>query len=434
MSDQDKTYYIRENENIFVYLANEGIELSAKLSNTLGFISEKTYNNRIGYYQFRDGDRFIKFFIIPKIHEHMSDEEKEKAFVHFLQEYYRLNRMYSGIKVMDIKGNIIDYSLSSLEEMASFQVEDFIIDKYKWALKVLEKFFRKHIRVRRQQEQYVSQSIRHKLDLVRNIQSVDKSKIHQVRHKEEMYSEIALIAEYAIAAFRSKKLKPIEKESAKELSSAANKLLAKIRKRYRTNTKYTFKDRDIITQKVKKLFKKNRELREVYIALLVLLGMEHFHADSISTGKTNKLDNVAALFFRPEDIYEWMVYDHLVNDNPDAVIQKDNYGNGTVKKYNLTQNTTETYRYSKPDIIMTQDNTVTIIDAKWKSIDNIAEVKFSDIAKLKRDYEIRKDDYQGKELRCQLIYPDVNFDFDRSDKIRREFDEDFYFSIDEVKI
>jgi len=249
MSDQDKTYYIKESENIFAYLSNEGIKLSAKLSNILAFISEKTYNNRIGYYQFRDGERFIKFFIIPKIYEDLSDDEKEKAFVHFLKEYYRLNRTYEGIKVKDIKGNIIDYSLSSLEEMASFQVQDFILEKYKWAFKVLEKFFRKHIRVRREQERYVSQSIRHTLDLVRNIRSVDKSKIHQVRHKVEMYSEIALIAKYAIATFRGEKLKPIEKESAKELSSAADKLLAKIRKRYRTNTKYTFKDRDIITQK-----------------------------------------------------------------------------------------------------------------------------------------------------------------------------------------
>ena len=54
---------------------------------------------------------------------------------------------------------------------------------------------------------------------------------------------------------------------------------------------FSFKDRDIITNRIAKLFKGNKELKHVYEALLIIIGLEHFESDD-SSQEIQKLENM----------------------------------------------------------------------------------------------------------------------------------------------
>ena len=423
------TYYIQENEDVLAFLDKNDILLSASSRTQLSFISRKTNNNCIGYYQFQIDGKYTKFFVIPKIHQHLDDSAKEKAFFSFFSKYYALTNEYEEIKNKDISGNIIDISFKDFKEQTSSTIDDFIRYKYEYALNILDRFFRKHNKTRYKHFSYTSQSIENKIDLKNNIRSLNKAHVFQTKKELEAFSEIALISEQALKQFKIEKIEHIE-HNQDTLLSKTNTILNLIKKKFKLTGYFSFKDRDIITNRIAKLFKGNKALKEVYEALLIIIGLEHFQSED-SSQEVQKLENMVALFFNPADLFEWIVYDNLKKNYPSADIKKNGLGEGTSKEYYFNTSLKSIPKQSKPDFILICNDFVNIIDAKWKVLSKIDDVKFEDISKLERDWLIRKDDY-GKPIRATLIYPKIDFDYTPQNKMKHNYS-DFEFSIYEIK-
>jgi hypothetical protein len=422
------TYYVPENKDVLSYFAEKNIKLSDSMRGQLSFISRKTNNNYIGYYQFKIDGQYIKFFVVPKIHKGLTDLEKERAFVDFLSKYYQLATKYPEIRGQKIDGNIKNISFDSFYEKTGRVIDDFIRYKYEYALTVLDRFFRKHNKTQYKTTAFASQSINHKIDLKNNIRSLNKANVHQIKKELEAYSEVALISEQALKRFKTEKIQHIEHHQ-DVLLSKTNTILNHIKKKYKPQGNFSFKDRDIITNRIAKLFKGNRELKEVYEALLIIIGLEHFDSQDTQQ-EAQKLENMVALFFNPADLFEWMVYDKLKKAySENAVIQKDKLGNGTSKEYELKTLTRSIIRTSEPDFIVIDNDIVSIIDAKWKVLTKIEDIKFEDIAKLERDWVLRKDDF-GKTVTAMLIYPKIDFDFDRVNPLTHSYSAGFEFCVE----
>lgn len=430
---KSRTYYIAEKEDVFQHFSQHGVTLSPALVKDLAFISKKTHNNYIGYYQFLVDDVYHKLFVIPKIYAHLSEAEKEAHFMGFLTRFYQLNNRYKDIDPRDIDGNIVDLSFDAKRYGESSQpTQAFICHKYLHAIEVLQKFFRKHNRSRQSKRSYVSQSVRHRIDLLNNIRSTDKSKVHQLRKETEAYSLLAFIAEYALSKFRQEKLGLFD-TTVEEFRRAINATLNTIRKKYAVDKNFKFKDRDIITNRIAKLFKKSAELKKVYEAILILLGLEHF-AGVEDARDLRKIDNMLALFFNPADLYEWVVYDALMKQYGEEATVKSGKRTETKIDYHLYSNNKEYVRSSNPDfIVLDKDGSLKVIDAKWKILKAPKDIKFADIAKLKRDYELHKQatSFEGTAI---LIYPKVAFNVSEENPFQPDYDLKFLFYVEEIKV
>jgi len=426
-----ETYYIAEQTDIFQHFAEEGISLPAEKARELRFISRKTHNNLIGYYQFLQDGVYYKFFVIPKIHKTLPDAQKEEAFMAFLGKYYELKNKYDAVKTRAIDGNIIDFSFEDYQANNAKTTEIFIQHKYLYAITLLHKFFRKHHKNRERQRSYVSQSVKHRIDVTGNIRSLDKSKVHQIRRETEPYSLLASIAEYALKRFKQEKI-PQFSTAIDALRQEVNSTLNVIRKKYTPDRSFKFRERDILTNKIVKLFKKSTELKRLYETILILLGLEYFQNEE-EARTLRKIDNMLALFFNPADLYEWVVYDYLREKyGEEATILSDKLGE-TKRAYSLYSNSKEYRHTSQPDFVIEEVDYVTVIDAKWKILKQPMDIKFEDIAKLKRDVEVRKSDGNVVDA-AMLIYPKVNFSTIEENLFRLDYDYNFSFYVEQLEV
>ncbi len=424
---ESKVIYIAENEDILEKLDKENIKIPDVNWRDLAFISNKKNNNQVGYFQFKVGESYYKFFIIPKIHK--DSTEKEKDFIIYFTRFYELKSKYGDlVKDKRVEGNIVDVSFEDFDQKRSGTVEEFIRYKYEFALKTLDKFFRKHSKTRIQKKSFSSQSIQHKLDLGRNIREIDKSKVHQIRRKEELFSEIAEVSRQVLKSFKVQKIKQLS-SGQENLTHLTNGALNQIQKRYKSESGIITQDRQIITNRIRKLFKGKKELSEVYLSLLILVGLEHYQSED-SSREVLKLENMIALFFNPADLYEWIVFDWWKTNYPEAKILMDNANSETLKHYQLILDSgipVNPSLESRPDLIVETDDQVWIIDAKWKTPKTLTEISFADISKLQRDFEIRKDDYLQKDIENLLVFPKAGFP--DQDGIRLSFSSNFNFGV-----
>ncbi len=126
---------------------------------------------------------------------------------------------------------------------------------------------------------------------------------------------------------------------------------------------------------------------------MTLLGVESYFEDN-SYKEMLKLHNQHAHFFRPEDLYEWIVYDRLVKE----------YGKCAVKmKSTYYYTIAHKDREAKPDFIITCKDEIIVVDAKWKVLDSKTKISFDDIAKLLRDKIL------AKATKAMLVYPKIGF-------------------------
>lgn len=393
----NKPIFINENEDVFDVLDKENIEYSKKIVQHLHFISRKKSNNYIGYYQFKQSNTFYKIYILPKTSPKVTDEKTNiKNFIDLLKLYYELKQKYKEIKTSEIFDNIIDFGFDTKEDRKnSDNIDDFINYKYIDALKVIELFFKKHNRSITKEVDFISQSIKNKLNLKRNIRELDKSKIHQIKKVPFLYSKIAIITMECISYF-------LKKDLDKNIRNKALLINSRVKNKFKTKENFDFKLNQITSKKIKKLFKTKEQLK-LYTALLQLIGVENYYDDSESKD-VFKLYNQHSLFFRPEKLYEWYVYDKLINQYPEYKILKDDYKDGTTEIYKVNQTPID----SKPDILIfnEKDKKLFVVDVKWKVLEKGKLPSTSDILKLKRDTEVRN--YDAKEVFSLLIYPDAN--------------------------
>lgn len=78
----------------------------------------------------------------------------------------------------------------------------------------------------------------------------------------------------------------------------------------------------------------SRNTFTVYEALLIIIGLEHFQNQEAGQ-EIQKMENMVALFFNPADLFEWIVYGHLREKYPKALVKKDKLKTGTSKTYVL---------------------------------------------------------------------------------------------------
>ena len=327
---------------------------------------------------------YYKIYILPKTTPREADNNKNKRnFINLLSQYYQLKNRYSSIKSVAKDRNIVDFSLESeIEKDKSDNLDDFIAYKYSDALHIIEQFFKKHKNSLSKEKRFYAQSIKHQFDLKRNILEADKSKIHQLKKEPYLYSKLAIISVEVLHHFIKHKGKNRE----------AKKLKSRIGAKYKLES-YSFKVKEITSKKVLKLFKSSDE-KVLYLALLTLLGVESYFEDN-NYKEMLKLHNQHAHFFRPEDLYEWMVYDKLISKyGKEAVKMKSTYYYDIANKE----------REAKPDFVVTDGNEIIVIDAKWKVIESKTHISFNDVSKLWRDKKLTK------ASKAILIYPKIGFE------------------------
>ena len=175
--------------------------------------------NKIGYFQFLEDNTYFKIYIMPKIYlvddgENNEDEINKKKFITFLNNYYKLIAKYDISKYSnELDGNISDLNYQSTKDkntnptLLLDDIEDFIVHNYEDSLKILESFFIKHKQNISLEEEFKSQSVKNKLNVKKNLLSLDKSYVHQLKNITVLYSTISTITIIVLRNFLNKKVK-----------------------------------------------------------------------------------------------------------------------------------------------------------------------------------------------------------------------------------
>ena len=190
-----------------------------------------------------------------------------------------------------------------------------------------------------------------------------------------------------------------------------------------------FKIKEILLRKNSKLFDKNNEYKVLYKALLKLVGKEHYY-NGDKYREIQKEEDMTALFFQPEKLYEWILYDKLLESKEFDDVLKD--GKDDIKlpfKLVPAYDSEKSYS-SEPDLVIVKNNEQYPVDAKWKILKTKSASFDNDIAKLRRDAKIRGVN------RGYLIYPkiDENSKFKLDTEYKYDFDNDFIFELRVVNV
>ena len=268
-----------------------------------------------------------------------------------------------------------------------------ILAKYKDSLKVVLDFFKKHKKHNYIEFEYLSQSIKGKLNTSKNIIEPNKSIIHQYKKEIINHSKLAFISSFAIKYFKKHILIHIN-DTSNELNTNSTKSLNLINKKFHNDTNISLNLNTILSRKIKKLFKKKDEKLLLH-SILILLGMDEYSSN-------NKTENMVSVFFRPEKLYELIVYDYLKTNFFNHEIKADFKGE-TTTSYNLIGDSFTYNNNSEPDFIVESNDEIMIIDAKWKLLTE--KPKLDDTLKLERDFNVVE---SSKIKKAYLYYPIIS--------------------------
>lgn len=378
-----------------------------RLKNEIKFIFKKVYNNYVGYYLFKDNAKVFKIFVLPKnisLPQNKDEEIKTiKKFLNYLKEHYKLRSTYSEYKNDSLAlSSFSELSFNTTNSKKSAQsIEQLVFYKYKSIIQEIIIFFNSHKSHKKVKTNYISQSIKYKIDLAKNIKEINKTKVHQEKSEDIIYSQIATVAYGTIKLFIRQKIDIIEDEKdRKKLLKLALKLQNILLKKYNIDRGYNLSLTKLISSKTYKYFRKKDKHKHLHINLLTLFGIENFY-DEDSNKEINQNIQTDSLFLRPELMYEWFVYDYLIQNNILGAT-KDNIFIQSHKDYFLKIDNTKKVLKSKPDIIIDSKKKI-IIDAKWKKIKK-DDFSPSDILKLQRDFNVHNAD----EAYLIYLYLDIN--------------------------
>jgi len=436
-----RTFFFNENSKSSTIKGILG-HVSSELEIYIDTITKMKSGNKIGYFQFHHNGIYYKFYIMPKIYKIEEQEcttctEYEEQFIKFFKHYYRLVGKYDIEKYSDtLEGNISDLSYNSQEsakELATDveSVDDFIVHNYNDSLSVIERFFTKHKKQILVEQNFQSQSIKSKLDIRRNMIESNKSSVHQTRKVPMIYSNIAVIAMEVLYYFIDTKIRSFsDMDGSRALKRKANKIQNTLKQKFSNNHDLTFKVSELLQRKTSKLFEKNYEYKAVYKALLKLTGKEHYYGGDVYK-EIQKEDEMISIFFQPEKLYEWILYDELKSNNMfnDYEILKD--GKDNIKKpFELIPACDGEKKYSsEPDLVIVRGDEEYPVDAKWKILKTKDAAFDNDISKLRRDAKVRGVN------KGYLIYPkiDESSKFQLNIEYKYDFD-DFVFELKVINI
>ncbi|MFK5976196.1 MAG: hypothetical protein QM493_06785 [Sulfurovum sp.] len=436
MASLIKTIFLKENEkDIFLSLRNQGIDTKV-FESKLADLFHRVYNNFVGYYLFKQHKILYKLIILPKSISIDSDT-REKDFVNYLLHYHRINNKYTFDETKKIEDSLLSLAFKNNNDKnnSHLPLEEFEFYKYKSILEAIEKFFKKHKNYKRVKVDYASQSIKYKLNLQKNIKELDKTKLHQTKTIDMMYSLISTISYTALKLFISNKLSDFNDENKKELLSKCRSIHSLIAKKYNLDKSYKLTLSKLNSFKVAKVFKAKNETKELLIAIKSLFGFEQMYQDDKISVNNNYDLATTSFFINPIAFYEWYVYDILKKfaDNKNYQIRFDkNKSNNTKKEYFLNSKREEALnRSSNPDYVLIDEknNIKIIIDAKWKNIDKLSDISPADYLKLKFDSNILEDDRYATS--SYFVYPHL---YDYNDVLNIQIDENNFFNFNVMQI
>lgn len=423
MTSQVKTIFLAEGEkDIFARLREQGIDTEV-FAHKFQHLFQKIYNNEVGYYSFmqQGSSEIYRFVVLPKTID-IKDENKETAFVNYLLHYYRVNNLYRFDKTKKIPNSILSLAFESnnKKDRVHSPLELFEYFKTEAILKSIEAFFQKHKHYQRVEQNYISQSTKHKLNLSKNIKEIDKTKIHQSRKVDILYSKIATVSYFALKRYLQKTA------NNEKLKRYANKVCSLIARKYAIDKGFSLSLPMLYGHRVARIFQKKDEYKILLANLRSLFGYEQLHNEMHSLAELRHDLYTNSFFIKPDLFYEWYVYDILkqyVKENRKK-IQFDKK-EGTSTKYKLNDED----KSSNPDYILTDENVKIVIDAKWKNIDKFGDIKAIDYLKLKFDTSLIEK--QGYGVVSYLVYPKIGIE-DR--KFHMQMDESSLFKFNIIGI
>ena len=396
-----QTIFIKENEkDVFGVLEEQGLDIST-FQYHFNDLFKRVYNNQVGYYIIKQNKKVYKFIVLLKSIK--EGKEAERKFVNYLLHYYRINNIYNFDKEIKIPNSILQLLFKSNNNKRSShnRLEEFEFQKQKAILLAIEEFFKRHKNSKKIKIDYISQSIKHKLNLKQNIKELDKTKIHQTKNQEIVYSLMATVTYSALKLFT----KYLDKED--KLLSEVKRIKNFLLKKYGVDRGYRLNYYALHGLKVSKIFSKKSEYKQLLVNLKSLFGFEQMYQDNRQNIEYRDDIKTTSLFIDPIKFYEWFVYDTLkkyAKDN-DMTIEFDKQ-EGTTTKYLINQHS----KSSNPDYILTdkEKKIKIVIDAKWKDIDRFGDIKPSDYLKLKFDAFLLKN--KGYGVGSYLVYPKIGID------------------------
>jgi hypothetical protein len=398
-----QTLFIQESDSLEdVFEANPALD--GNFPKELAFLFNKKNNNWVGYALFKHNSQHFKAFVLPKIIDaSQSRDIKIRQFVSYLAQVHSLDEAnYRWAKNLPIE----IASIKSDGE-SSLQKEEMLIDqfrqiKYEKLLKEIEIFFRAHRATTSQKLDYASQSIRHTLNLRKNVLSLDKSRIHQTKSQEVVYSDLAKVAYAAVRLFIQHKESLLNKHIA--LRQRASSLCAFLAQKFNVPRGHSLHLQALTATSVSKLFTKTPAHHNVYLNILTLFGLERFWDDERAEVRVDMQGEY--FFVRPEKVYELLVQSYF--ESIEGVLSVKNAKKSSLTYETTIRNSDTTFtNNSDPDLVVEfSNNGKTIVDAKWKILDLTKDSPFdsSDLLKLERDLRVRakKDDQSFNLL---LVYP-----------------------------
>lgn len=435
MTSSIKPIFLKENEkNIFASLQNQGID-TTKFEHHFIDLFNKMYNNEVGYYIFKQDEQIYKIIILPKT----IDEKSPTAqidFVNYLLHYHRVNNKYKFDKTKQIPNSLLSLAFEENnqdENNSHNPIEEFEYYKYKSIIEKIESFFKKHKNYKKVNIDYRSQDIKYKLNLSKNIKELDKTKIHQTQFLDVMYSQIATITHGALKLFAKRRIDIINDEKYKKhLIQETKKVISFIAKKYPIDKNYKFSLSKLNNSKTTKVYSKKSDTKLLLVDIKSLFGFEQMYEDN-SLYVNNRYDLTTTSFFiDPILFYEWYVYDILKDfastNNYKILFDNDEDTKTTIKYELVSQKFKEDKkRSSNPDyILIDEEKKIKIVlDAKWKNIEKLGDIKSSDFLKLKHDASLLENSYKTIPY---LIYPNYLSDEDKI-SISKDGNQPFNFGI-----
>ncbi len=430
-----KPIFLKENEkDIFRSLQNQGID-TTKFEHHFIDLFNKMYNNEVGYYIFEQDEQIYKIIILPKTIDEKSPTV-QKDFVNYLLHYHRVNNKYKFNTTKQIPNSLLSLAFEENnqdENNSHDPIEEFEYYKYKSILESIEAFFKRHKNYKKVQVDYKSQDIKYKLNLSKNIKELDKTKIHQTQSIEMMYSQIATITHGALKLFAKRRIDIIQDEQYKKLLIQETKeVISFIAKKYPIDKNYKFSLSKLNNSKTTKVYSKKSDTKMLLVDIKSLFGFEQMYEDN-NLYVNNRYDLTTTSFFiDPILFYEWYVYDILKDfastNNYKILFDKDK-DNKTIIKYELVSQKFEKDkdRTSNPDyILIDEEKKIKIVlDAKWKNIEKLGDIKSSDFLKLKHDASLFENSYKTIPY---LIYPNYLSNEDKI-SISKDDNQAFNFGI-----
>ena len=408
--------------NIFIKENQSFSEVRSILKNVLNIddfadvsssIFQKVYNNKVGYFIFKNDENFFNIFILPKHLSPSKDKDSElkviQYFIEYLKIHYKLKSKYKKYFNETSIKSALELTFESNHPFCNAQdIEQIIFYRYEYFLLHIKQFFNQHKSTQRELIPYSSQTIRYQFDLTKNIVELDKTKIHQKKDKDFIYSEIANIAYAAIKLFMNTKLDLMDENitNKNNLIKLSKQIQLLLRRRFNVSSSNRITLSKLISNQSRKYFKKKAKFLILYENILALFGIENILDENTKKNITRNLHS-ETFVLDPSLLYEWYVYDTLkdlsstTRENFSVFFDKQE---GTGKTYKLSGDKNRTNISSNPDFILQKDENIYIIDAKWKVIDD-ANIDLNDMLKLKRDVEVRN---LGSNVYAGLIYCSID--------------------------